>query len=247
MDKKKLYKLSTQIHKWAGITIGIQVFLWIVGGLYMSWFPIEDVRGEHLRKTMEPVVISENTFNMKALETFIANSPTPIRSASADSQFGEPIFRVRYVDGKTVILDPKTATSLSPVDAAYINKVAQKIYDGTATTHTAQLVNEAGPNYKGPFPVWQVHFDDEEGSVFYFSADTGALRAVRTNLWRTYDFMWMLHIMDYKNRSDFNSPLLIIFSLAALIFTITGFVLVFFRFTKNDFKWLGVGRSRRGR
>ncbi len=44
-------------HKWIGLLIGIQIFFWVTGGLIMSWFPIEEVHGDHLHTTIDPVVI----------------------------------------------------------------------------------------------------------------------------------------------------------------------------------------------
>ena len=52
----------------------------------------------------------------------------------------------------------------------------------------------------------------------------------RTDNWRLFDFVWMLHIMDYTERSNFNNPLLISFSAAALLFTVSGIVLLWQRF-----------------
>ena len=41
-------------------------------------------------------------------------------------------------------------------------------------------------------------------------------------LWRVFDFVWMLHIMDYDERDDFNHPLLLITAGTALLFVFTG-------------------------
>ena len=54
-------------------------------------------------------------------------------------------------------------------------------------------------------PFGRCNFDDKPKTRLYLDADTAELRAVRTKLWRVYDFMWMLHIMDYKTRDNFNS------------------------------------------
>ena len=59
MNFRKLHNISSKIHKWAAITIGIQVLLWVAGGFVMSWFNIDDVRGSYLRNELEPVVIAK--------------------------------------------------------------------------------------------------------------------------------------------------------------------------------------------
>ena len=48
-------------------------------------------------------------------------------------------------------------------------------------------------------------------------------------MWRFYDFFWMLHIMDYRGRDNFNNPLLRAFALTGLAFALSGVTLVGFR------------------
>ena len=67
--------------------------------------------------------------------------------------------------------------------------------------------------------------------------------ARRTTRWRVFDFLWMLHIMDYDEREDFNHPLLVSASLIALLAALSGVGLYFFRFRKRDFKWILPGKS----
>jgi exosortase/archaeosortase len=49
---------------------------------------------------------------------------------------------------------------------------------------------------------------------------------VRSDIWRVFDFFWMLHIMDYDEREDFNNPLLISFAASSVFFSFTGFILL---------------------
>ena len=63
----------------------------------------------------------------------------------------------------------------------------------------------------------------------YFDAETGQLLTRRTRLWRVYDFMWMLHIMDYQGREDFNHPLVQIAAGLGLSVAISGILLVVYR------------------
>ena len=43
---------------------------------------------------------------------------------------------------------------------------------------------------------------------------SGEIVARRTRLWRFYDFMWGLHIMDLQGRKETNNPWIVTFSLA---------------------------------
>src|SRR3546814_12442686 len=61
---------------------------------------------------------------------------------------------------------------------------------------------------------------------------------MRGDTWRTWDFFWMLHNMDYINRSSFNHPLIIFVAFGALWLSGTGFYLLFKSFSRADFRWL---------
>ena len=81
-------------------------------------------------------------------------------------------------------------------------------------------------NIAGALPAWRVDFDDGANRSLYVAADTGAVTARRSTLWRVYDFLWGLHIMDWRGHENFNSPLLIVATILALIVTIAGIVLL---------------------
>ena len=51
-------KWSVRIHKWVALIVGIQIMLWIAGGLVMSAIPIEQVRGEHKIAATESLAAS---------------------------------------------------------------------------------------------------------------------------------------------------------------------------------------------
>jgi len=53
--------------------------------------------------------------------------------------------------------------------------------------------------------------------------------ARRNDDWRFFDFFWMLHIMDYEERENFNNPLLITASIFALVTVLAGLLLLVLR------------------
>ena len=53
--------------------------------------------------------------------------------------------------------------------------------------------------------------------------------ARRNDDWRFFDFFWMLHIMDYQERENFNNPLLITASMFALFTVLAGLLLLVLR------------------
>ena len=106
-----------------------------------------------------------------------------------------------------------------------------------------QEVTENTTEYRGPLPAWRIDFEDGASRALYVAADTGAVTARRSTLWRTFDFLWALHIMDFKNHEDFNTPLLIISTALALIVIITGIIMFPSRFGYHG--WRKRRRARR--
>lgn len=49
-----MVRLTTQIHKWLALIVGLQVLGWVLGGLVMTAIPIERVRGEHHVAKFQP-------------------------------------------------------------------------------------------------------------------------------------------------------------------------------------------------
>lgn len=45
MRNQKLHILTSKVHKWTGLIVGIQVVLWIAIGLVVSWLNIENAPG----------------------------------------------------------------------------------------------------------------------------------------------------------------------------------------------------------
>jgi hypothetical protein len=84
--------------------------------------------------------------------------------------------------------------------------------------------------------VWRVTFTDDLETRLYISPETGAVTARRNKVWRLYDFFWMLHIMDYETRDNFNNPLVKIASATALLFSLTGVFLVVTSFMRGRWR-----------
>jgi uncharacterized iron-regulated membrane protein len=81
-----------------------------------------------------------------------------------------------------------------------------------------------------------VSFDDRLKTRLYISPETGEIESRRNKIWRLYDFFWMLHIMDYDERENFNNPLLKIAAVTGTLFAVTGFYLVIVLFLKGRYR-----------
>ncbi len=78
--------------------------------------------------------------------------------------------------------------------------------------------------------MWQLVFDDSDNTHLYVSTAAGKVTARRSGTWRLYDFLWSLHIMDYRTRDDFNNWLVIAFAGLGLVLTVSGAAILICRF-----------------
>lgn len=221
------------IHKWVGLVIGLQVLAWMVSGFFMTAVPIEQVRSEHNIKRPEPLDLRAHAAAPVPLAALQQLTGTVTRLELGE-MVGAPVWRVD-LDGKpAAVIDAKSGALLSPLDEASVRRIAEADFAGEGKIVSAGLISKDPPiEYRGALPVWQLVFGDDSETHLYVSGATGKVVARRSGLWRVYDFLWSLHIMDYDTRDDFNNWLVVIVSAAGLILTVTGVAILFYRFWPN--------------
>ncbi|PHR61653.1 MAG: hypothetical protein COA43_02685 [Robiginitomaculum sp.] len=231
--KHKFWRSLTRVHKWAGLILGVQIMLWFASGFFMSFFSIDKVHGDHMaEKQIAPLHIE----NIVSVKTALSQYPnmnddqtnTALRKIILRSALGHPIWEVEGASG-LVRVDAKTGLLWQGVSEAQIRTAAKTYYKGVQSPHTVLKLDTAPKDYNSIVPVWQITYDDRAKTHLYISPQTGELLKVRTRLWRVFDFMWMLHIMDYKNRDNINLWWLKLLSFCALLFSLTGIGLVIHR------------------
>lgn len=232
----KASRLWPQIHKWVGLIIGIQVLLWILGGVVMTVFPLNVVRSEHNIRERAPAVLPAAEYlSPTELLGAVDGGVTGVTLRSLE---GRPVYQLRGADGATRLYDAVSGALISPLDGATAVQIAAADFAGEARPDRAEWLTEHNVEYRGALPIWRVAMNDKGGTYLYVSPDSGAVVARRSDIWRLYDFFWMLHIMDYENRTDFNNPLVIWASIIALVLTASGIVLFFYRLSRRDFRWI---------
>jgi len=210
-------------HLWLSLLLSLQLLAWFGSGLVMSILPIDEVRGDHLRAPVPPINWQLATVSPAQLSTLL---PTATGVLSLRQRGDMPVYQLD-TDGKLQFFSALDGSALPPITEQELRKLAQAAYRGSGSLQQAQLINELPQEARGlPSVVWQVQFNDAENTVFYLDPNLGQLLRVRTDNWRVFDFVWMLHIMDYDERDDFNHALLIASSALALLFTISGLVLL---------------------
>jgi uncharacterized iron-regulated membrane protein len=213
-----------RLHKWVALVVGIQLFLWVAGGLVMSLFDIDEVHGDLTKAAIEPQPL--NWDRLVALDSIAHQLPTPIAELSLSAGFFGPQVRLTDTSGVVYQFDAQTGKPLQRVSSTQALRIAQAHYSGQGAGQAPIQVSENSTEYRGRLPVWRVDFDDSAATTLYVAVDNGDVVTRRNRIWRIYDFAWMLHIMDYRERTDFNHPLLVWASALALLAALSGLYLI---------------------
>ena len=127
---------------------------------------------------------------------------------------GESISKITKEEAMNMVM---LKTSLNPIDVEEIS------------------VPKRGSEYRGrDLPIYKVQTKNDQGDPInvYLNIYSGDIASIRSDSWRTWDLMWGLHIMDWTERDNISNFFLKIFSILALISSISGLMLFF----KIDFK-----------
>ena len=211
--------LVRKTHKYLSILISIQLLLWTISGIYFAFNQIELVRGEQYRL---PQAFSVDLSKVN----LVLDS---VKSIQVARRFGEEILIVRKETGTEYLnLEGVALEKLSKTQATSIVSAVTSL-----TPLAVEEINdpEPGSEYRGRnLPLFKVITQDQENDEInvYIDAISGQVVAIRSEQWRLWDLMWGLHIMDWETRDEINNWLLKLFSVLALISSLTG-VFIFFR------------------
>ena len=222
--------LFRKIHKWVGLILGLQFVLWTISGAVMALLDMEKVGGH----AAAPSATSSGAWPATLAPPPLAG---PIDGLVLRRLVDRPVYEVSDRSGVR-LLDAQTGQPVT-VDAKLAEQVARSSFHISSPTKSITRLDKANleaREHKGP--MWRVDFADEDSSSSYVSAATGRPLVTRSDTWRTWDFVWMIHNMDYVNRTSFNHPLIIFVAFGTLWLSLTGFYLLFKSFRRREFRWV---------
>ncbi len=227
-------RVSAKVHKWLALLMAIQILFWFVSGLFFAVFPIERVRSEHMmaEAPARPVPLGV------AADGFLRLGSAGVTGEKIEVRMllDRPVALVTRHSGRPRLYDLNTGRLLSPIPGTMAVTIAERDHVGDLRVRRIEAVTEESTEYRGALPAWRLDFDDGANRSLYVAADTGQVTARRSTLWRTFDFLWSLHIMDFKNHEDFNTPLLIIATALGLVVIVTGMIMFPARLGYNAWK-----------
>jgi uncharacterized iron-regulated membrane protein len=222
--------IARTLHKWLGLLVGLQILIWLITGLYMVVVDIDFIHGDPLVRNMHQAVgVPESAL----LNIAVLRARYPhVTEIGLRPLMGKTLYTVTTADER-YLLDPESGEVISPLDEETATGIAQYHFSGNAPVGHAVLITSDPPMeiQTRSLPLWRIDFKDRYATSFYVDPYSGALVTRRFQYWRIFDFMWMLHIMDYRERADAHSLLLITAQLTGLTFAMTGLWLLFYSFS----------------
>ena len=208
-------------HKYLSLAISIQLLLWTVSGIYFAFNKIELIRGEQylLNEDASNLDLNEikGTFNTKSVN-IVKRLDNWILRLEGEAQVyyrtlnGEELMELNEQEAIEIV---RQKTSLIPLKAVKINSQSR------------------GSEFRGrKLPLYKVSTESEDNINVYVGAMSGEIAAIRSDSWRTWDFMWGAHIIDYRDRDNIDNFLLKVLSILALISALSGIALFFKTFKR---------------
>jgi len=205
-------------HKYLSFFISIQLLLWTISGIYFAFNKIENVRGEQYR------LQSPSNYSFKNIEFEIPEATSAVVKKRLDKtivaastkagmryfdEAGDPLKKISFDEAKKIVVKN---TLLKPIAVEEINE------------------SKKGSEYRGrQLPIYKVitHNANNKEINAYLNIFSGDIVAIRSAQWRIWDLMWGFHIMDWQERDNIDNMLLKIFSVLALISSLSGILLFF--------------------
>lgn len=243
MNKQRINFWIRKSHRYLGVVLGIQFVLWTVSGLFFAWTNIDEIHGDHLRKPAEAIQTADDMVSPSEIRKSLAaiDGKAVMTSFRIVNVLEKPYYEMVYKDSakqpKTLLFDAVAGERHARFDRKEAETIAASALAKPEKVKEAVLLNKenVGPHHEyrdQPLPAWAITFEKPESFTVYVTADSGQVVRFRTNNWRVFDFLWMLHTLDFVGRDDINNWALRVFSGLGMVMLASGFFYFFVTFKK---------------
>ncbi len=227
---RKLSLRTRKVHRYLGVFIGIQFLFWTLGGLYFSWNNMKDVHGKTLIDKSEKTFAFEYNEPVRKLFTVIKE---PIKSVEAILVNKDSLLRV-HCESKHYLLklnknqySIKETLTKEQVESFVKSRLKEEIEIKGTVFLTEENISKSHEYREKPLPVYAVTLDHSTNTKVYVHPSLAKITSVRNDNWRRFDFLWMLHVMDFETRDHITNWTLRIFSVLGLGTILSGFYLFY--------------------
>ncbi|WP_075343455.1 hypothetical protein [Tenacibaculum agarivorans] len=227
---RKLHLQTRKLHRYLGAFIGIQFLFWTIGGLYFSWNNMKDVHGKTLLDKSEHILGFDYNEPVRKLLTVV---PKPIKTIEGIIVNTDSLLRVKTSQGVRLLKLNKNQHNIreylteEQVLAFVKSRLKSEIPIRKIEFLQEDHISKAHEYREKPLPVYGVHLEHETNTIVYVNPELAKITSVRNDNWRRFDFLWMLHVMDFETRDHITNWTLRIFSVLGLATILSGFYLFY--------------------
>jgi hypothetical protein len=230
MAKSKHYYVRKS-HRYLGLILGIQFLLWTSGGLYFSWSNMDEIHGDLTKKEaphfrvdagyISPSVVIDSLKTTNTIDSLVSLQLIEI--------LGTPHYQIKCLVKKVptnYLANAENGIIRPALSRSEAIDVARSRFNGEAGVKSVVYLDKISADHEyreNPLPAYAVMFNDNRNTTVYVASELGTVQKFRNNKWRIFDFLWMLHTMNYEDRDTFGNILLRSFSIFGLITIISGF------------------------
>lgn len=245
MAKSKHYYIR-KTHRWLGVILGIQFLLWTIGGLYFSWSNMDEVHGNFQKKNtpllaahislVSPSLVMDSIKRVHQIDSIVSIQLIEI--------LGKPFYQVRCISNNhskanlehddmqvmNHLANAETGLLRGPLTTEEAVEVAKIRFNGEPKIKSVEYLTVTNGHHEyreNPLPAYAITFDQPSKTTVYVASELGTIQKFRNNKWRVFDFLWMMHTMDYESRDHIGNWLLRAFSIFGLVTVFSGFALFF--------------------
>lgn len=253
MAKSKHYYIR-KAHRWLGVILGVQFLLWTIGGLYFSWSNIDEVHGDFQKRNapllssdislVSPTMVLDTIKKVHRIDSVVSIQLIEI--------LGSPFYQVRCISTlhnsgahehdmqpMNHLANAETGMLRGPLTKEEATEVAKRRFNGEPKVKSVEYLTNTNGHHEyreSPLPAYAVTFEHPSKTTVYVASELGTVQKFRNNKWRAFDFLWMMHTMDYEGRDNFGNILLRVFSIFGLVTVLSGFALFFVSFKRSKKK-----------
>ncbi|WP_299676846.1 hypothetical protein [uncultured Tenacibaculum sp.] len=227
---RKLHLRTRKTHRYLGLFIGIQFLFWTIGGLYFSWNNMKDVHGKTLLDK------SEHTFAFQFNEPvrkLLGVIKEPIKNIEGIVVNQDSLLRVKTVSKNYLltlsnrVYAIKDSLTKDQISSFVKSRLKEEIPIRKVSLLTKENVPKDHEYREKPLPVYVVELEHSTNTKVYVHPQLAKITSVRNDNWRRFDFLWMLHVMDFETRDYITNWTLRIFSVLGLATILSGFYLFY--------------------
>ncbi len=229
-----------RLHRYMGVTIGIQFLLWTIGGLYFTWSDMDEIHGDYQRQPAP--LMAPDTSGWVSPSVVLGNlqqaglQPDSIISLRLIPLLQDVCWQIIYLEKdahhrhprKVQLADAKTGALRPALSREEAISIAARQFKGFPTLKSANYLDAVPPDHEyreNPLPAWAITFEHPSKTVVYVAAKLGTVEKFRNEKWRIFDWLWMMHVMDYESRDNIGNWMLRAFSVLGLLTICSGFTL----------------------